>query len=479
MERTSMKAYEAKISQWISDHTEEFLTDLEQLVSVNSVKGAPQKGKPFGEGPAAVLDAALGLAEKYGLSARNYDYRIGEARLDKGEKTLGMIAHLDVVPEGTGWSCPPFALTRREDGYLVGRGVEDNKGAAIMGLYLMRCVKELDLPFPHSIQLLLGCDEESGMSDVAHIEKVGKFADLYLVPDAGFPVCFAEKGIYEGNLVSQPITDGSLLELKGGLASNIVPDSASALLPCSGLAAAQALCQGSPVSVAQEEKGLRFTAIGVGSHAASPEQSSNAIFHLTDFLLRHQLVKGQGAQALTFVRRVLDGYQGQGLGISAEHPETGYLTCIGGMVRLQENRVWLNLNIRYCFSTDGETITKQIQSVCRENGFTLSGVHDSKGTYHRKDDPLVSSLTDIFNRLTGNQEQPYMMGGGTYARKLPNAVAFGLGMNLPGLAPCPLTKPGRGGAHQADENISLQVLLTGLKIYLLSLLEIGGREDIL
>ena len=92
---------------------------------------------------------------------------------------------------------------------------------------------------------------------------------------------------------------------------------------------------------------------------------------------------------------------------------------------------------------------------------------------------MVSSLTDIFNRLTGNQEQPYMMGGGTYARKLPNAVAFGLGMNLPGLAPCPLTKPGRGGAHQADENISLQVLLTGLKIYLLSLLEIGGREDIL
>ena len=72
-----------------------------------------------------------------------------------------------------------------------------------------------------------------------------------------------------------------------------------------------------------------------------------------------------------------------------------------------------------------------------------------------------------------------MMGGGTYARKLPNAVAFGLGMNLPGLAPCPLTKPGRGGAHQADENISLQALLTGLKIYLLSLLEIGGREDIL
>lgn len=86
-------------------------------------------------------------------------------------------------------------------------------------------------------------------------------------------------------------------------------------------------------------------------------------------------------------------------------------------------------------------------SACRENGFTLSGVHDSKGTYHPKDDPLVSSLTDIFNRLTGNQEQPYMMGGGTYARKLPNAVAFGLGMNLPGLAPCPLTKPGRGGAH--------------------------------
>lgn len=473
------KEYEKKIDQWIQEHTEEFLTDLETLVAIPSV-GAPAAGdKPYGENVGRVLDAALKLAEKYGLATKNYDYHIGEARLERGGKTLGLISHLDVVPEGSGWSCPPFAMTRREDGYLVGRGVEDNKGSAVMGLYLMRCIKDLDLPFPHSIQLLFGCDEESGMTDVAYFGEHGRYADLYLVPDAGFPVCFAEKGIYEGNLVSQPITDGSLLELNGGLASNIVPDFASALVPRENYEQALELCKGTSVQVEKQEKGLRFTAAGVGSHAASPEQSANAIFILADFLLRHSLVQGQGKAALEFVRRVLDGYKGEGLGIQAEHPETGYLTCIGGMVRLQENRVWLNLNIRYCFSTDGETITRQIQETCAANGFSLMNHHDSKGTYHPKDDPLVSSLTEIFNRITGNNAQPYMMGGGTYARKLPNAVAFGPGMELPGLEPCPLTKSGRGGAHQADENVSLRILLTALKIYLLGLMEIGGRGDIL
>lgn len=55
----------------------------------------------------------------------------------RGEELIGILAHLDTVPAGEGWSCSPFAGTLA-DGQLYGRGVEDDKGPAIACVYAMR-----------------------------------------------------------------------------------------------------------------------------------------------------------------------------------------------------------------------------------------------------------------------------------------------------------------------------------------------------
>ena len=57
--RWGENVYTEKIDRFFRAHREEFLTDLAQLVAVNSVKGEPEPGKPYGAGPARALELAL------------------------------------------------------------------------------------------------------------------------------------------------------------------------------------------------------------------------------------------------------------------------------------------------------------------------------------------------------------------------------------------------------------------------------------
>jgi len=66
---------------------------------------------------------------------------------------------------------------------------------------------------------------------------------------------------------------------------------------------------------------------------------------------------------------------------------------------------------------------------------------------------LVRRLMDAYARATGERIQPAISGGGTYARRIPNAIAYG--MWFPGKA-----YPG----HDVDEKISLVDLERGLDV---------------
>ncbi len=466
----------ARIDQWIAEHTDEMAEALCALARIPSVAGEPEEGQPFGKGVADALAYALGLAGQYGFETQNFDNRIGSALLPgQSGRELGLIAHLDVVPAGEGWACPPFAGTLDPDGWIIGRGVCDNKEAAVISLFVMRCIRELALPFPHGIRLLFGCDEETGMTDVAYYREHGRLSDLYLVPDANFPVCYAEKGIYGADLCAPAITDGSLLEAFAGHATNVVPDKAAVVLPGVRLEELLPLCAGSGVTASPAEGGVRLTAEGVSSHAASPESSVSAIWRLADFIVRHKLAAGQAAMAFETIQTLLADYQGEALGIAASEPDTGYLTCIAGLLRFEDGVLRLNLNIRYPRATDGATLTRGLEAACARCGWRLANVGDTPGIFRDRDDPLVTTLTDIFNQVTGLSAAPYMMGGGTYARKLPNAVAFGPEMELPGLPACPYV----GGVHQPNEHIHVRMLTTAVKIFTLAFLAIGENPEIL
>lgn len=70
------------------------------------------------------------------------------------------------------------------------------------------------------------------------------------------------------------------------------------------------------------------------------------------------------------------------------------------------------------------------------------------------------------------------MGGGTYARKLPNAFGYGIG-SMPEREDdraSELFAKGHGGAHEPDEGLDLKKLLDAAKIYTMAMLTLNDCE---
>lgn len=105
-------------------------------------------------------------------------------------RTLWILSHIDVVPPGEAklWDHDPFK-PHREDGFVYGRGVEDNGQALAASIFAARAVKET-VGFGLNVGLALVSDEECGSLyglDYVLRRRADLFApdDLILVPDAG------------------------------------------------------------------------------------------------------------------------------------------------------------------------------------------------------------------------------------------------------------------------------------------------------
>ena len=183
----------AKIDARVMELKDELIRDIQKWVSIPSVSAGSDGDKPFGPVVAQMLDTALATARDYGFETRNIDYYAGDISMGSGEQTLGMLAHLDVVPAGEGWTHDPFG-GEIADGKIFGRGTIDDKGPALCALYAMRAVRDAGVPLKDGVRLILGCDEEVGMSDMRYYASKLKMPDYGFSPDAEFPVINIEKG---------------------------------------------------------------------------------------------------------------------------------------------------------------------------------------------------------------------------------------------------------------------------------------------
>lgn len=164
--------YREKIDKFIDAHKTEMLEDIAELCKIDSTKDSYRAGRPYGDGCFEALGAALHIAECYGFSINNYDNYVGTVDLNDKEKQLDILAHLDIVPAGDGWTVTEPFVPVVKDGKIYGRGTADDKGPAIAALYAMRAVKELGIPVKKNVRLILGTDEECGSSDIRHYYSV-------------------------------------------------------------------------------------------------------------------------------------------------------------------------------------------------------------------------------------------------------------------------------------------------------------------
>lgn len=443
---------------WALEHREELVRDVMRLVRIPSVAvPGTDDAAPFGPGCAEALAAGLALCESYGFAARSLENRCGVALWPgKTAEAVGIFGHLDVVPAGAGWATPPFE-PRVDRGYIVGRGSGDNKGPAVAALYALRCLKELGAELEHSVQLYLGCSEETGMADLAYYTAREPQPVFSLVPDVSFPVCCGEKGILTADLTC-PVAGSNLLDFGGGVASNAVPDRAFALLAGVPLARVEPLLAGAPgVKAAAEGEALRLSARGVAGHAAFPEGTESAIQKLAAFLARNELASGPAAPAMAFLADALADAFGAGLAIDFRDEVSGRTTHVGGMARLEGGLLIQNINVRYCVRADQDTLIRRLKARCAAAGFAVERLHNDPPCYTPPDHPAIPELLRAYRAVYGGGAEPYVMGGGTYARKLKNAVGFGPGVPDPA--------PLYGGGHQPNEGVRIQLLTNMIEIY--------------
>ena len=124
-----------RIDAFIEGAKEEMIRDIIQLVSFASINGNKEENR-------ACLRCFLQRAEEIGFrTMTTSQLDVGIVEMGQGDEILGILVHLDVVGIGDRqkWTNHPFEGTHR-DGFLWGRGTEDDKGAAIMSLYAMKSV---------------------------------------------------------------------------------------------------------------------------------------------------------------------------------------------------------------------------------------------------------------------------------------------------------------------------------------------------
>lgn len=464
------------IDNWIDEHRRQIIDELCAWVRIRSVAAADEaeEGAPFGADCAKMLDYALASARAKGFETENHAGYCGSVYYGpQNADEIGIAAHIDVVPEGSDWTHEPFTgeiigCTDTCAGYILGRGAADDKGMGVAGLYAMQCLKELKAPLKHRIRLMLGSCEETGMSDMKYMVAQAarrnsgiKLPTLTLVPDAEYPVCYAQKGRMVVEIMLQCGDD--LLAFEGGSAVNAVADRALAVLRDADDMTLEELRLDQEVQRIQH--GVLIKSQGKAAHAAQPEGSVNAVGVLARALLETRCLTPATRSAMRAIKRLLMDDYGTGADIACEDEQSGRLTLTCGRARFNAGRITLTMDCRYPVTSDIDTLRARLCIRLAGLGAVLKRVSLAPAFYIDERDNRVQTLCQLYREVTGDdQAANYAMGGGTYSKVLPNAITFGGAMPHATL-PKGMLPAGHGGAHGPDEVISIEALMQSVKLY--------------
>jgi succinyl-diaminopimelate desuccinylase len=442
------------------------IKDLTKLIQINSeltTYDPNRKNAPFGEGIKEALDFMLEVGKRDGFETINLEGYAGHIEYGNQKEYVGMVGHLDVVPAGNDWTFDPYGA-EIHDGKMYGRGTEDDKGPTIAAYYALKILKELKVPLSKRVKLILGTDEETGWRGVRRYFSVYPEAPVSgFIPDADFPLIYAEKGISR-ILVKGQLKNKDILSIHGGFRDNMVPDYASAeLKPSKDYKSlfTQFLNQkGYEGSVVEKDGNVSIKVVGKSAHGSTPEFGENAIDRLFEFFIENKI----DDQLVQLVDQLLiHDVRGEKLGVHYHDEEMGHLTNNFGVISTNENNYELRLNLRYPNGVVFDDVVETIKQKVAPFEATVEVDGHQKLLYNDPNSDLVKTLMDVYKKHTNDhQAKAITIGGGTFARALPNSVAFG---------PHFLEKP--TFIHQKNEFIDINDLLLATIIYTEALYELA------
>ena len=417
-----------QFAKLLENSKDEMLENLQKCIRIPSVYADDGSGYPYGQNLQDCLTFVLDLAKSMGFETHNMDNQLGWCEYGSGEEMVVVLGHLDVVPEGDGWSVPPYEGIIK-DGKIYGRGAMDDKGPAMAALYGLKALKDSGVPIKRRVRIIFGLNEETGAADMRYYNAHGGEKPVMgFTPDADYPVIYGEKGIINEAYECKFEQTGELhlKEIWGGTALNIVPEQAWATFTCSKEMAEEIVKKtAEKISCTLTEDGIKVDAQGVSAHGGTPWEGENASGRLLKFLATLPL-EGKLKETITFLAEKIGmEHNGESLGIALTDEPSGNLTLNFGVLRGNESAIEVKFNYRYPVTKEYDdcapALRKTMESAGFENTFAL---HKPK-LYVSKDSELVKRLMKVYKDCTGRDDEPQCIGGGTYAKALPNVVAFG------------------------------------------------------
>ncbi len=408
----------------------EFFLDLQKQISYKSEAGEAVPNKPFGEQVDGALSHYVLLAKKMGFDYKTYDGYAVEISYGEGEE-IGIIGHVDVVPAGGGWTTDPYTLTQK-DGYLYGRGVQDDKGPMLLCLYALKELKDSKIVPKRKFRFFVGGNEETGWADVAYLQKQTILPEYGFSPDGNFPVCYAEKGVYPFKFYLP------LLKNFDGIHGGTVINSVCAYASCT--AKPQGLNYDLLAKYSLKEKGGVIESFGKAAHGSAPHLGKNAIKPLFEYFLE----MGEDVQ------NVLDCLFNDVHGLSKLCTEQGNVTFSPNLIGIEGDKMVISCDCRVPAPLTLNDVLAIVDKFNME--YTVSEKHDP--VLVNKDGWFVNAMMQAYNSVTGEALAPKSLSGSTFARAFKYGCAFG-----------PEFPNENSHIHEQDERVSVESLMRAYEIY--------------
>lgn len=410
------------MEKFINEHLNDMIEDLRTLVSYNSINN--DDALPFGKENQKVLDKALTMMNDKGFNTTNLDYYCGYGEIGEGDKTIGILAHLDIVPAGDGWESDPFTLTIR-DGKLYGRGVSDDKGAAVCSMWAMKYLLDTGYKFKKKVRLILGCNEETGSKCIKHyVEECGD-VDMGFTPDGNFPGIYAEKGMIGGALVSK---NSKIINIEAGEATNIVAKKCVTEIP-------KGSYDKELLDKYFEEHDIVYeiddqvndndvlTVYGKAAHASTPDEGVNAISH-TMMALHAAGFKDEFVDF--FAKNFGLTVHGELLGYEDLKDSESNTSINFGIAGMKDGALFISLDMRFPVKSSSDKCLKPLQDMGDENNFFKLDGRTIEPLYFDVNSAFIKALDKAYRDVTNDYESKMQaIGGGTYAKAIKNVIAFG------------------------------------------------------
>jgi succinyl-diaminopimelate desuccinylase len=442
-------------------YEQKMIEDTRSLLKIKSVKDeATMTPKtPFGEGINNALTFMLDLAQKDGFTTLNDENYAGHIEYGEGDEIVGILCHLDVVPEGDNWDYAPYEAEIHE-GKIYARGSQDDKGPTMAAYYALKILKDQSIKLNKKIRIILGTDEESGWGGITHYFKKYPMPGIGFAPDADFPLIYGEKGILSIDL-ERDFKDDEIISFKAGERYNVVPGKAQMETVSDFREQFKHFIAANNLKGQTSNKNGHFQYFleGKSAHAMEPEKGRNAGTYLAKFASEYIT-----NPLINFMSDFLhEETRLNKLGLNFRDPEMGDLTCNVGVIDINGKHARAGLNLRCPIHFDEIAFYDKLQKALNDYGLQYKVVSNSKPHYVNPNDELVKTLYDIYVKYTGdNVNKPKTIGGGTYARAMKKAVAYGMLM------------PGREDVvHQANEYVVIEDMVKATAIYAEAMMKLG------